>query len=264
MKEILNQNSIQKTSLGRLLAVWKPGMVLSSSFLSQINIPPQTVYYLREQGILTPLGKGAYIKMADTPSWAGACTALQFQTELPLHVGGKSALQLLGVTQYQTLGQPTLWLMAEKKFSLPAWFKNYSWDFSWYFSQVNLFGSCSEALEYKEIDGFCIQISKRERAILEMIYLIGKYHTFEEVEELFEGLITLDPKLLQQLLSHCTSIKVCRIFFYFAHKYQPIWLQNLDQSGINFGAGKRVVVKGGRFDSQYGITVPRGEEVPDV
>ncbi|MCX6099522.1 MAG: type IV toxin-antitoxin system AbiEi family antitoxin domain-containing protein, partial [Candidatus Bipolaricaulota bacterium] len=42
------------------------------------------------------------------------------------------------------------------------------------------------------------------------------------------------------------------------------WLDRLDLRKVTLGAGKRLLYKGGRLDTKYGITVPRSEEVPDV
>jgi len=37
------------------------------------------------------------------------------------------------------------------------------------------------------------------------------------------------------------------------------WLEELDAGTINLGKGDRTVVKGGRLDQKYRITVPRNE-----
>ena len=34
------------------------------------------------------------------------------------------------------------------------------------------------------------------------------------------------------------------------------WVKKLDLSKVDFGKGKRMLVRGGRFDSKYNITVP--------
>ena len=37
------------------------------------------------------------------------------------------------------------------------------------------------------------------------------------------------------------------------------WVQKLDLSRVDFGKGKRMIVKGGRLDWKYNITVPVGD-----
>ena len=80
---------------------------------------------------------------------------------------------------------------------------------------------------------------------------------FEGAQLLMEGLATLRPALVQELLESCRSVKVKRLFMHLAEKSGHPWVEELDRAKINFGKGKRVVVAGGRFDSKYGITVPR-------
>ncbi len=114
------------------------------------------------------------------------------------------------------------------------------------------------------VDGFGIPVSRRELAILETIFLIGKSHRFEEVDELFESLTTLDASVLQTLLESCQSIRACRIFLFLAHKHAHPWLSGINESKIELGRGKRAVVKGGRLDARYQITVPASEVESDV
>ena len=66
----------------------------------------------------------------------------------------------------------------------------------------------------------------------------------------------LRPDIVQNLLEQCCSMKVKRLFMFLAKKSQHPWLEKLDQNRINFGKGKRVIVKEGRLDTQYSITVP--------
>jgi hypothetical protein len=70
------------------------------------------------------------------------------------------------------------------------------------------------------------------------------------------GLATLSPRRLQKLLEDCHSVKVKRLFFYFADRHRHAWLKRLDKKTINFGKGKRMLVKGGTLDRTYQITVP--------
>jgi hypothetical protein len=71
-----------------------------------------------------------------------------------------------------------------------------------------------------------------------------------------DGLASLSPRRLQKLLLDCDSIKVKRLFFFFADRHGHAWLKRLDRSAIDLGSGKRMLVKGGRFDAKHLITVP--------
>ena len=61
---------------------------------------------------------------------------------------------------------------------------------------------------------------------------------------------------LQKLLADCRSVKVKRLFFFFADRHQHAWLERLDKDAIDLGEGKRMLVKGGKLNKPYQITVP--------
>ena len=78
--------------------------------------------------------------------------------------------------------------------------------------------------------------------------------------QLMEGLTTLRPALVQVLLEKCNSLKVKRLFLYMSEKNNHDWLKNLNIKKIDFGSGKRVIVKNGVFNNKYNITVPKEYE----
>jgi hypothetical protein len=91
---------------------------------------------------------------------------------------------------------------------------------------------------------------------MEVMYNIPRDASFEEAALLMEGLTTLRPRMLQGLLEQCRSVKVKRLFMYLAEDCNHAWVKKLDVSKVDFGKGKRMIVKGGRFNSKYNITVP--------
>src|SRR5262249_20587274 len=101
-----------------------------------------------------------------------------------------------------------------------------------------------------------LTLSTPERAILELLEEVPKRETFHQADVLVEGLRTLSPKRLQTLLIDCKSVKVKRLFFWFAERHSHAWLQKLDRSKIDLGKGKRMLVRGGKLDPKYNITVP--------
>ena len=73
---------------------------------------------------------------------------------------------------------------------------------------------------------------------------------------MMEGLATLRPGRLQKLLEDCRSIKVKRLFFFFADRHPHAWLKRLDKRTVGLGDGKRMLVRGGKLNKTYQITVP--------
>ena len=99
-------------------------------------------------------------------------------------------------------------------------------------------------------------ISTPERAILELIDELPNNETFHLVDVTMEGLVNISPRRMQQLLYVATSIKVKRLFFFFADRHRHRWLDHIVRDKINLGKGKRMLVKGGKLDPKYQITVP--------
>lgn len=121
----------------------------------------------------------------------------------------------------------------------------------------------SQETGLKEFDtgNFAITISSPERAILETLYQVPREQDFQEAYYLIEALVDIRPKLMQTLLEECKSIKVKRLFLFLAQQAKLPVLKKLDLKKIDLGSGKRVIVKDGKLDSDYGITYPKGFQI---
>jgi hypothetical protein len=58
-------------------------------------------------------------------------------------------------------------------------------------------------------------------------------------------------------------VKVKRLFFFFADRHAPPWLKEIKRDEISLGSGKRMLVKGGKLDPKYLITVPEDLGAPE-
>jgi hypothetical protein len=101
-----------------------------------------------------------------------------------------------------------------------------------------------------------LSMSVPERAILEMMDELPQRESFHQVDVVMEGLANLRPGLVGKLLQECRSIKVKRLFLWYADRHGHAWLKHLDRSSVDLGKGKRQLVPQGRFDSRYQITLP--------
>ena len=82
------------------------------------------------------------------------------------------------------------------------------------------------------------------------------YEGIDEADYIMEGLTSLRPSVLQELLESCKSIKTKRLFLYMADHHNHPWFKRLDLSSIPLGKGKREIIKGGKLDKKYQIVVP--------
>lgn len=249
----------KRSKLNRLLRAWPQGTVAVSRWLETQGAYQQLVHEYEKGGWIERIGQGAYVRAGDTVEWTGGMYAVQEQMELPVHVGAKTALQMQGYAHFLPMGKGgTISLFGSPGTRLPAWFRKYDWGATLRFTTTKLFAHDPNAgLTRKEMPTYAITVSAPERAIMEVLYLVPSDETFEEAGLLMEGLTTLRPRLVQSLLEQCGSVKVKRLFMVLAELCNHAWTKKLDLSKVEFGKGKRMITKGGRFNARYNITVPR-------
>lgn len=238
---------------------WPAGTVTVQPWLEKRGIYRQLAHTYVKGGWLNQLTRGAYSRAGETVNWMGGLYAIQKQLGLPIHVGAKTALSLRGYAHYLSFGKgQTITLFGSPDAKLPSWFKKAPWDEKIVYSRTNLFNDNKTlGLTASKSDFFDITISSPERAIMELIYHIPKHANYNDAHISMESLTTLRPSLVQSLLENCNSAKVKRFFMWLAESYQHRWLKRLNLDEIDFGRGKRVIVKGGVFNKKYNITVPK-------
>jgi hypothetical protein len=243
--------------LNELLKNWPPGAVYTSSWLVKHGVSRDLLNKYRESDWVVAIGHGAVARSGDKVNWGGGIWAIQNQLGMKIHVGGKTALEMHGYAHFVPLGKGYLvYLFGPLNQKLPGWFKRYLWEVKPRHVMTNLFGeSDGLGLTRKNLGTYSVTLSTPERAIMEALHLVPHEASFEGAKQLMEGLATLRPTLVQNLLERCHSLKVRRLFMYFAEKSNLPWVSKVDLSKVDFGKGKRVIVKGGRFDPKYQITV---------
>ena len=243
--------------INQLLKDWRHGTIKLSSELRAKGYQTDLLNRYLKSGWLESMGYGAYKRANDKVEWFGALQALQDQTGLNIHPGGKTALAYKGYSHYLLRESARIQLFGSSNENLPKWFKDQSWMSTIKYVQTNLFDyDKMEAFSTQDLDNIKIKISAPELAVMEMLYLVPKEETFDEAFKIFESLTTLRYKVVQNLLSDCRSIKVKRLFLFMAEKNGHTWFNELDLDRINLGSGKREIVKSGVFDKKYQITVP--------
>lgn len=250
--------SEKRNILNRLLQAWPHGSVVVTSWLKSQGAYQQLVQEYQKSGWIRRVGRGAYVRAGDVFDWSGGLNAIQNQLGLPVHIADKTALQLQGYAHFLPLGTGgTISLFGRPGTRLPNWFKQYDWEVAIRYTTTNhLPNNGNIGLTQKNLGSFPIKISAPELAMMEFLYLVPGRESFEEGELLMENLATLRPDLVQKLLEKCSSVKVKRLFLYLADQSGHSWLEEIDTDRINLGKGKRVIHKGGRLDTKYGITVP--------
>ncbi len=245
------------SKINQLILEWPKGTVKSSRELNESGYSPQLLQIYTNSGWMNPMGKGAY-KLSDDPvDWEGGLYCLQKSAANRIHVGARTALALKGFTHYVSPELKTVELFGNETDLLPAWFKNQAWMEKVTFFRTNAFRyNNPKIFSLVEVNNILIKSSSPELAILEMLFLVPKIHSFEEASLVMEALTTLRSETVQRILEDCNSIKAKRLFLYLGEKYHHDWFEKLDPLKINLGSGKREIAKNGKLNKKYNITVP--------
>lgn len=250
------QNS---SKLNYLLQNWPQGSVAPTAWLKDQGISRQLLARYEEYNWVTRLAKGVVIRNGDDVTWEGVVYTLQTLQTLNVWVGGKTALQLKGHAHFVQMTKiPTVQLYSANLDRVPRWIFDLKKIAYFKFQKSKLFsGKASEHnLSQFEAGKISIKISSPERAIIELLDGVPIEQTFDETKLIFENLTTLRPAILQALLENCTSIKVKRLFLYFAEQSGHSWFKKLNVSKIDLGSGKRAIVPKGKLNLKYQILIP--------
>ena len=253
------------------------GLLVTSSWLIRHGYSRQLLSHYVRTGWLRQPTRGVYQRPRGSLSWQQIVISLQTVLKEPLVVGGRTALEIQGYAHYLRPTMKEVYLYGPNRRqigSIGCRGKSVS-------SIATAAGSSRPkrikvvhdpdqgrqgAAEPRADAGFLVQpwgewdwglvLSAPERAILELLDELPGRESFEQADKLMEGLSNLSPQRLQKLLTRCRSIKVKRLFFFFADRHQHAWLKRIDRAAVDLGKGKRMLVKGGKLDRAYQITVP--------
>jgi hypothetical protein len=256
------------------------GLVVTSSWLIRHGYSRQLLsHYVRTCWLRQPT-RGVYQRPRGSLSWQQIVISFQTVLKEPLVVGGRTALEIQGYAHYLRPVMKEAYLYGPEL--PPNWLNRLPGKVHFiYRNSRRLFPAEADQRSFKNLikgvnaqpsrgaaAGFLVQpwgewdwglvLSAPERAILELLDELPGRERFEQAANLMEGLSNLSPQRLQKLLIRCRTIKVKRLFFFFADRHQHAWLKRIDRAAVDLGKGKRMLVKGGKLDRAYQITVPEG------
>lgn len=250
---------LKKNKLNTLQGLLPEGAVVPSHWLQRQGYSKQLIYKYVRSGWLVNVGPGAYCRPGTELSWQSAVASWQQVMVNAWHVGGETALYLQGHAHYLPLGgQAHVHLYGQG--TVPGWVKGVSLGTELVFHARRLFAKEAVMMSLNTwpspIKKWPLTISEPERAMLEILPEVHDEFSFTHAAELMQGLTTLRPRMVMDLLLACTHIKVKRLFLFLAAYYQHPWLDKVDVQQIDIGKGNRSIVQGGKLDMTYFITVP--------
>lgn len=235
-------------------------MIYTQRHLTKLGYYHDLVRRYKKSQWIEPVGPGAYKKYGDTVYWQAGISAIQSQLNLTIHPGGRTALEILGYAHYLRF-KDRVFLFGKTGETLPKWFREAEWQKDFEYHQTQLFGNLKLGLMVYEHRGISLTVSAPERAAMEMLYLVPKVQGFDEADKIMNGLLSLRTDIVQGLLEVCRSIKTKRLFLYLAERNELPWHADLNLNNINLGSGKRVIVKKGKYNPKYRISIPEPRDI---
>ncbi len=248
-----------RVSLAKLHQVAPEGLIVTRKQLLKAGLTGAALDRYVKSGWLGLVGRGAYLRgpdqaMARPLRWQQLVISLQ-RAGLPLHVGGPSALAVRG---WPTATEQTPVRLFGKS-RMPAWAAQARVREPVEIHRFQLLPPKVRAgidqIQWGPWD-WSLWISSPERALMETMALLPDAVDFATAECLFAGAAGLDPTQLTALLGWSKHVQVNRLFLWFADRHAHRWNDTLDRDRVFVGAGKRQVVRGGKLDRKYRITVP--------
>ncbi|WP_213779649.1 type IV toxin-antitoxin system AbiEi family antitoxin domain-containing protein [Caballeronia sp. dw_276] len=268
--------------LNRMEHLLPEGLLVDAAWLSAQDYSTSLRAKYVTSGWLEQPARSVYRRPRGHLSWQQVVISLQTLLGRRLVVGGRTALELQGYAHYLSQASSEIHIHGPAK--PPGWLSTLPIKERFVFhNSAPLFGNDLDHVNFPSLvpddvppakDAASLQdaglrslpwgqwdwplvVSTPERAILELLDQLPDRESFHQADMLMEGLSNLAPRRLQVLLGRCQSVKVKRLFFFFADRHDHAWLKHLDRSKIGLGSGKRMLVKGGRLDLTYRITVPK-------
>lgn len=267
-----------KEKLNRLDKILPEGLLVDAAWLEREGYSRALRSQYVSSGWLVQPARGVFQRSRGTTGWESVVISLQTLLGHALSVGGRTALELQGHAHYLSHTQQTIHLYSDGK--MPSWLHKLPLE-----SHVTLHNrrrlfplaawpvaalgfDVTAAVEEDFLAqglrilrwgqwNWPLVVSTPERAFLELLDELPDQETFHMADVMMEGLANLSPRRMQALLENVQSIKVKRLFFFFAQRHRHAWLARLDKSKIDLGSGKRVLVKGGKLEPEFLITIPR-------
>ena len=279
---------VEKTSrLNSLQRDLPEGLLAPTAWLRAKGYSDQLLNKYRSAGWVESPARGVYRRPGPALKWQHVVASLNRVMPQPPHVGGLPALELRGYAHFlKSRGPDEIHLYSKDK--LPAWVAKLPLSERLVEHRDALFDATKGVAALLGSDSsdavhstdalrqtltaepwgpwdWDILYSVAERAVLELLDEVPQRESVEHAAEIVSGLADLSSRRLIALLCACRSVKVKRLFLALASRQKHQWVARVvdaaDRGDIDLGKGKRALVKGGKLDPKYLITLPASLDV---
>lgn len=231
--------------------------LLFASWMARQGLDSKQQFEHVQSGWLERVARGVYKIAGSHPTLYSAVSCYNTQLGKQCIVGARSAFELRGMSHYVPMGKPVAFLFTDNDHVLPTWLLQGEWDMTVRYQTTSFLGDDLLGVQTMMVEGRPLLVSSAERAMLEWLNMPGINSSLLDVYYVMEMLSTLRPKLIQQLLERCSSVKAKRLFMYMAEKTHFPWVEDIDKTKIDFGSGRRMIVPTGKYIKQYDMTIPK-------
>ncbi|MDI9606001.1 MAG: type IV toxin-antitoxin system AbiEi family antitoxin domain-containing protein [Bacteroidota bacterium] len=172
-------------------------------------------------------------------------------------LGASTALYLRGYYHYGYIGNLPVFLYSPTNKHIPAWIMRQEWNYQLNTFSTNIFRHSCIGVENITLEGFEVLASSLERAFMECLLLSPTHYDLIDLYYTMEMLTTLRPKVVQQLLEQCSSVKVKRLFLFMAEKANHKWVDAINLSQVDIGKGVRSFANKGVYNGKFKIVIPK-------
>ena len=250
----------------------KPGYLVNRQMLYSLGLSrPDVDYYLRSE-YLVSVARGFYMRNNQYPlDWREVVASL-YELGFVVHVGGATVISESGLDHFVSLKNERQEVSLFSFQNLPTWLNSLDDEItrkkfkftlnkqSWLSNlpksayKVQRFGPWDRSIKYATL----------ELALLEQLVEVKNEQDIVTLDRQMEGMASLSPNRLNQLLPVCTNVKAKRLFGWLADRHAHNWAKHINWDKIDCGSGKRSVVPGGRYNSKWKITMPQDMENQSV
>ena len=245
------------TKIQQIIETEPHASVLFGEWLTKQGLGSKEQYAYMKRGWLNRISKGVYVLQGKEPTLLNVIAAYNKQLGKHCIVGAYTALEIRGHSHYLSMGKPTAYLFTNKFNKIPTWITTKEWDMAVKYMTTSFLGDDLKGVEEMTVEDDVLLVSSPERAFLECLNLPKATSSLLDLYYIMEGLTTLRPKLLQQLLEACTSQKVKRLFLYMAEKAGHPWFKALKLESIEIGTTRLMAVPTGKYIAKYNMTIPK-------
>lgn len=252
-----------KPSMINLEKSLKPGYLVNRKVLYSYGLTrPDVDYYVRS-GFLSSFARGLYHRKSDySLTWQEVVASLA-DLGYEAHVGGASVVRDAGLEHFVSVSNSATSISLYSAESLPKWLSDTpiqeiltATKQSWLMKlpgsvyRTQSFGQWNRELKYATL----------ELALLEQLVDAKLESDIVAIDRQLEGMANLSPTRLNELLKLCPNVKAKRLCGWLLERHDHAWIKRIDWNTVDLGKGKRSIIKGGRYNDQWQITVPRKME----